>query len=235
MQKLSLAITTYNRFDLTIKSFEKVIDDPRIDEIVIVDDASTDGSGERLTEYFKDNSKVKVIIQAQNRSMQQNKADAVSFCSNEWIILLDSDNEISEKYIDALEACYNNVGFDKDTIYAPVRALPTFIFDRFEQITIDKSNVHFYVNMPFFGAMINTCNYMVNKEVYGKNFKFEPSVKGVDTASHFVRHLTNKGKFHVVKDLEYFHLTHSGSEFMKFVDYNMAMAKEIDEKLLAMS
>jgi len=232
MQKLSLAITTFNRFDLTIKSFEKVIDDERIDEILIVDDCSTDLSGFRLAEYFKDNPKVKVIIQGKNRSMKQNKADSVSFAKNEWIVLLDSDNEISSGYIDAIEALEM---LHSHVIYAPVRALPTFIYDDFSGVTITKENVSGYVKRPFFGAMINTCNYLLNRNFYLENYKFEEKVKGVDTATHFVRHIENGGWFHIVPNMEYFHLTHSGSEFMKEIDYNMAMAKEIDEKLLVMS
>ena len=39
---VTLAITTYNRIDMTVKSFAQVLDDPRITEIVIVDDHSTD-------------------------------------------------------------------------------------------------------------------------------------------------------------------------------------------------
>ena len=35
---LSFCVTTYNRFNLTIQSFEKILDDERVSEIVISDD-----------------------------------------------------------------------------------------------------------------------------------------------------------------------------------------------------
>jgi len=232
MQPLTIVVTSFNRYELTIKSFEKVIDDNRISEILIVDDASTDGSGKRLAQHFFRHPKVKVIIQAENRTMQLNKADAVFFATNDWVILLDSDNEISTGYIDALEQHEKLYRFNEGTIYAPVRALPNFIYDRFEGITIDASNVRFYVGLPYFGAMINTCNYLVHRETYLENFQFDKDIKGVDTAAHFLRHLTNKGKFHVVENLEYFHAISKDSEFMKDVHYNMACAMDIEKKLL---
>jgi glycosyltransferase involved in cell wall biosynthesis len=232
MQPITLAITTFCRFSLTIKSFEKVIDDPRINDIVIVDDASPDDSGRMLSDYFDGNDKVRVIIQPVNRSMQLNKADAVALSKNEWLILLDSDNEISVDYIDALEREYEVNGFKEDTIYAPVRALPTFIYNEFEGETIDRHNVKDFVKKGFFGAIINTSNYFIHRDTFTSNYKFQPEIKGVDTAAHFLRHLQNDGKFHVVKGLEYLHAISDDSEFMKEVNYNMGCAMAIEKKLL---
>src|SRR5688572_28640863 len=99
--KLSLCITTYNRYEMTIESFSKVLDDPRIDDIVIIDDASEDGSGLMLFNYFKDNDKVRVILQATNKGMCKNKFDAIAFARNEWAIIFDSDNIIGPDYLDA--------------------------------------------------------------------------------------------------------------------------------------
>lgn len=228
MEKLSLAITNYNRFDLTIKSFEKVIDDERIGEILILDDCSTDGSFEKLSEMFEYSKNVKVVQQLNNVGMQKNKHDAVALSKHDWVILFDSDNEMNTDYIDAIEALGE---LDENTIYAPTRALPTFIYDDFSGHIINKKNVKKYIHQNFFGALINTSNYLVNKNTYCKNFHFNPEIKGTDTANHFLNHLINNGDFYVVPGLEYNHLTHQGSEFMKDVHYNMSSAVNIERKL----
>jgi len=102
MDKISIAVTSYNRYGLTIKSFEKVIDHPNVSEIIVVDDASTNGDGKRLADHFKGHPKVKVIRQAINRGMQKNKCDAISFCKEKFAIILDSDNSLDSSYIDAI-------------------------------------------------------------------------------------------------------------------------------------
>ena len=229
MKKLSVCVTTYMRFDLTIKSFEQVIDDDRIYQILLLDDCSKDGSFEKLAERFENSNKVKVVQQILNRGMQINKSDAVRLSPTNWCILFDSDNVISKEYIDKI---FELPAWDDDTIYAPSRALPTFIYDEFAGQTITKANVSGYVGKNFFGAMINTCNYFLNRDFYIKSFKYNPLVKETDTANHFYNHLKNNGKFYVVPDLEYSHLVHENSGFMQNVHYNMASAMDIEKQLM---
>lgn len=127
--KLSLAITTYLRYEMTVESFAQVIDDPRIDDIVILDDCSTDGSYEKLRDHFAGNKKVRVIRQAQNRGMLVNKFHAVGYCKNEWVALIDSDNVIGKSYLDAIFSITvypDLLQLYKDTIYVPEFSKPTF-------------------------------------------------------------------------------------------------------------
>ena len=70
---LSLCLTNYNRYEWTIRAIEQIIDDKRVSEIFISDDCSPDNSGKMLTDYYADNKKVKVVIQAANRQMSLNK------------------------------------------------------------------------------------------------------------------------------------------------------------------
>ena len=57
MNKISIAATTYNRFETTIKCIEKIKDDDRVSDILILDDCSTDGSYERLVDYYEGDRK----------------------------------------------------------------------------------------------------------------------------------------------------------------------------------
>lgn len=229
MDKITVAVTSFNRFDSTIKSFEKVIDDERIGEFLILDDASRDESFFKLDKFFKGNKKVKVIGRISNAGMQQNKRDAVALSQNSWCVLLDSDNEIDSSYIDKLDAI---PALYETLIYAPMRALPTFLYDEFAGEYIHRGNVKQFVKKPFFGALINTSNYFVHRDTYCRHYEYNPLIKGTDTANHFYNHLNKGGGFYVVPGLEYQHKISDDSEFMKEVHYNMASAMEIEKKLL---
>lgn len=228
---ISVAVTTFNRYNSTIKSFEKVIDHPFVTDIVVLDDASTDGSDKKLKDHFVGAKKVRFISQVENVGMQMNKKHAIGLALEENVLILDSDNVVDADYIDLVQ----KVGFDYKTILAPQRALPNFIYDQFAGERINKGNVHKFIDMPYFGALINTCNYVVNKFFYYQTHQENKAIKGCDTAWYFYLHLKNGGEFFVVPGLQYFHQVHDGSEWLKDAAYNMQSAKEIENLLKQLS
>ena len=54
LPRITICVPTWNRFELTTKCFSRILNDSRISEIVINDDNSTDGSFEKLQEFYKD-------------------------------------------------------------------------------------------------------------------------------------------------------------------------------------
>ena len=226
---ISLALTTYQRTDLLFNSFVNVVNSDLIDEIIIVDDCSSKVVCNKLQMILSPNSKIKLHFNPVNLGMSLNKKHAISLCKNEWVVIFDSDNELNEKYLLSLN---RRSPFDANTIYAPARALPNFDYSAFSSITLSKDNVKEYIHKPYFGALINTCNYMVHRDTYLANYNHNEEIRGTDTAWHFYNHLKNGGKFHVVPDLEYSHLVHDKSTFLEHVDYNMKKAKEIENLLM---
>ena len=75
MNKISLAITTYNRVEMTIKSFERVLDDERIDDIIIVDDHSLPEMYQKLSAKIDElmNPKIHLVRNEVNLGMSLNK------------------------------------------------------------------------------------------------------------------------------------------------------------------
>ncbi len=227
--KLSLAITTYNRLSLTIESFAQVIDDPRINDIVVLDDASTDGSYKKLVEYYKDIPKVRVIRQAQNRGMSVTKRDAISLCRNTDVIIFDSDNKLGKDYLNALEA----VGeFSENTLYLPIAANPRFDYRKFSGLTITAKNAGKYMRDEMFRCALNTCNCLVNRDYYVNTFIEDPTIGCADTINHIYDHLKIGGKLYFVSGMEYFHLVGPQSGFLENADYNIRKAKEIENKIM---
>ncbi len=223
----TLAITNYNRFQLLKESFAEVIDDPRIGEILIVDDCSEMVIFEQVMTLMA--PKVKIVRQPVNRGMSLNKAHAVALSTHDWVILFDSDNSLSPDYLDALpEELY------KDTIYMPSFAKPEFNFKKYEGLLFDVVNVKQYIRDPPFNVLLNCCNYVVHKETYGQVYREDSEVKGADTISMAKNWLKAGKDFYVVPGMEYNHRVHKGSEFMKNVDYNIKHAERIKREILSL-
>lgn len=225
--KISLAITTFNRVELTLKSFEKVYNDKRIGEILILDDCSDMIQFEQLKDAVAGKRKIKLIRQAENRGMSKNKADAIAFCKYKWVCILDSDNRIDENYLDALE----KIDLANDTIYAPDFAKPNFNYTKFAGTLWTKETAKHYIKQPLGGALCNTCNYIVNSIAYGKVYKENKEIAETDTIYFLYLWLTAGNKLYVVPNMRYDHLVHSESGFAKNMTANMKSAIELENTI----
>lgn len=242
--KLSLCITTYNRYELTIESFAKVIDDPRIDDIVILDDCSEPETRTKLMNYlcYLNNNnnpsagKISLCFQDHNVGMSKNKRDAIALARNEWVIIFDSDNVIDPTYLDAF---YNYIRkpisgditiLGESTIFCPDFAKPKFDYTVYSQSgmpAFSRFNAGKFIVNDDFNCLMNTCNYIVNRDFYLKTYKHNQQHKASDTIWHNYNHLLAGGNFHVVPGMQYFHRIHNGSGFMDGVEENMANAAQV--------
>jgi len=238
--KLTLAITTYNRSEMVMEVFEKVHDHPLIDEIVIVDDASDFDKYNELYQliYFGDYKakhkdldswKIKLFRNEKNLGMSRNKREAVSKAKNEWVILFDSDNILYPEYLDALAHCE----FDNNkTIYHPSLAEPEHDYSQFNGMVIDKTNAKEYLKEREFRVMMNSCNYIVNRDEYLKVYKYDETIKESDTIYFNTLWLQAGNAFYVVPGMKYHHRKHSGSGWLNGDHrYNMNKAAELQDKI----
>jgi glycosyltransferase involved in cell wall biosynthesis len=247
--KLSLCITTFNRFELLKESYAQVINDPRISEIIIVDDCSTEpGIKEKVNSLA--GGKVKVYHQAQNRGMSRNKADAISYASNEWVIIFDSDNVIGKDYLDA----FYSFAVEGDTIvtFGQIRPVEKFIFcPDFAKPEFNyrdfrcgnggigmRSGIYaarecaFEIKNDSFNCLLNTCNYVVHRDNYLDTYQYNPDHIASDTIWYNYNHLKEGGLFVVVPDMQYYHRVHKGSGFLQGVDHNMRMQAEVRKMIM---
>lgn len=234
---ISLAITSYNRYEMTVESFALVIDDPRIDDIVVLDDCSTDGSYEKLRDHFKENDKVRVIRQAQNRGMSLNKRDAIALAKNDWVIIFDSDNILDDSYLDELENEWNLRWPRSNEIYCPSFARPDFDYRALQNYKIDKWNIGSILSGRIGNTanmLLNTCNYVVNKTEYLKIYQHNDAMKGTDTVWFNYLWLSAGNSFYVVPEMDYYHRIHDDSGFLQDADYNMKQSEKIKQMIMSL-
>lgn len=229
--QISLCLTTFNRFEFTVESFAQVINDGRISEVVIVDDCSTDDSFKKLWEYFKDNPKVKLVMNIENKGVYYNKKRAIELAKNDWAILLDSDNIITERYIDRL---YELSDWEENIAYCPDMAQIALDYRHFGGVKITKENAGNYIDQRNGGSLFNTMNAFYNCKFYLKVFKDGIEPIAADSIQQNLNYLLNDGAMYIVEGLSYFHRIHPGSHYVNFTHKSDEYHKQITDKIRLM-
>jgi glycosyltransferase involved in cell wall biosynthesis len=218
--KLSLCLTTYNRYEMLLEAFSQVIDHERLDEIIIVDDCSHPRYFNKIRDLPRFNPKIKVFRQLENRGMSRNKADAISYASNEWVIIFDSDNIMKPDYLEAIP-----LDLVSNTIYCPCFASPNFDYRSLSRQVINRHNINIEDNTT--NMLMNTCNYVVPKDQYLEVYEENQEMRATDTIWFNYLWLKANNDFFVMPGCEYDHRVHEGSGFLQEAEYNMRQAEKI--------
>jgi glycosyltransferase involved in cell wall biosynthesis len=212
---ISLAITNYNRTDLLFESIAPFLNDERIDEIVISDDHSMEKIFDEVCEKYKDNDKVQIFRNTENLDCYRNKRQAVKRATNDYVLLLDSDNIFTVDFIDKI--------FERKEVWEPCIALapcwakPHFNFTELSGKTISKENVASLLNVGSCSTMLNAMNYFVNRDEYLR--VWDGSIDPVTSDSLYQNYnwLNGGNSIYVVPNLTYEHRVHSGSHYQNNV------------------
>lgn len=103
---ISIAITTYNESEFIAKCLDSVV--KWVDEVVVVDNSSTDNTVEILKKY----PQVKILHSINYPMFHLNKQKAIDACQSDWILQLDADEVVTPKLRDEILATISNTEFD---------------------------------------------------------------------------------------------------------------------------
>lgn len=219
---ISIAIPHYNNSSYICDAIDPLLNDSRITEIVICDDKSSDiiQLEDIIAKY--NNPKIKLFKNDINLGCYHNKINAVSKCTNEWAILLDSDNIYFKTCIDIL---YSINIWNENTIYVPSWAVtfpnspsPMLNYTKYNNQYITKSLYISNFNEPIFQCLINTCNYFLPVKNFIMNtlqFTYKREIiDSLDSAVLFTDWLCNNNNIYVVENLHYNHRLHDKSNYV---------------------
>ena len=92
---ISFIIPVYNREKLLVECMESLFEFPQDHcEIILIDDASTDGSGKLIQSYAKQNTKVKICLLEKNSGPGNARNCGLKYASGKFVAFVDSDDRI---------------------------------------------------------------------------------------------------------------------------------------------
>lgn len=90
---VSVIIPTYNRKNLVIRSIQSALYQTYDNiEVIVIDDGSSDGTFEHLTQFYRDNGNVKCLKNEINSGPVFSRNRAINFSKGDFIAFLDSDD-----------------------------------------------------------------------------------------------------------------------------------------------
>ena len=215
MKTLSLCLTNHNRDKMLIESFQQVLDDDRVSEIVVVDDFSDDRFYDKVKDLTNGMDKVKLFRNRKNLGCYKNKREAIAQAQNEFVIIFDSDNIMTKEYIDKV---YERE-WDENIIFAP-DYIVSFNYRNFSDRDITKNTVRKMTHEAGFDCLINTMNYFVHRDNYLAVWDGSIEPWTADTLYQNFRWIESGRTIHVLKGLEYDHrikheVRQEGSHYMQ--------------------
>lgn len=208
-RQISLCITTWMRTEMTMASFEQVLYDDRVSEIIIVDDASDPEVYDQLEDSIAGMDKVLLYRNSKNLGCYFNKKRAISAATNDYVVILDSDNIITPEYLDRIF----ERSWTPTTILAPSMGRTALDYTQYEGCVFSKENINLYLGKGNIEMLLNTFNFFVNRQKYLKIF--DRTVEPVTSDSIWICYLWLKagGNITVVPGMWYVHSVHNGSHY----------------------
>ncbi len=183
---ISIIIPTYNRADVLQKAIKSYLNQKYVDEILIIDDASTDSTEKVIEELKKNHSVIKSLKHDTNKGLAASRIDGIMKTKNDYILFGEDDVVLENDYVEKLLNCLrlHDAGIvggriipvyeNEDKKDAVTRwnnsKLPLIDFRYFEgNFSVKKEKD---IDVPFLHAI-----YLANKNVYN-NIELRTYYKG---------------------------------------------------------
>ncbi|ATO53392.1 hypothetical protein LA20531_07060 [Lactobacillus amylovorus DSM 20531] len=217
---LSIIVPVYNVEKYIFDSIDSIISNvDDLDswlEIILVDDGSTDNSGNICNQYASKYSFIKVIHQ-KNQGQSVARNNALNFANGKWITFVDSDDVVRTDYLSILLSNIKN-SEDADIIMFRYKMFNndddirnevnhTGTYSENKLIALSKSDAMYYITTEEIG------NYMWNKIFRRKlfqNIKF-PIGRRYEDIAVLYRYFQLAQKICLYNDCLYFYRQHPNS------------------------
>lgn len=234
-RKISVAIAHYNRGSRIHLPLRNILADPRVSEVVIMDDASLPEEYEALCRNVNRldvQKKVRVIRSEINRGAMRTKYACIGQVSNDWVILLDSDNTIFQNY---LRTIFQIPQWDPQVTYCPGWAFPYFSFRPLvgPDLTFDRCVELSRQRVLHRVFLMNDGNYFFNRDAYLETLRPLGGVRN-DVADVIVANylwLSAGKRLQVLEGAAYCHRIDPSSFWMRTKDDSRVRLMSIYERL----
>ena len=165
MQKIALAllIPTYNRCSLVIQTIESALHQTQaFDEIIVVDDGSTDNTTEQLLALYGNRIRT---IQTSNQGVQNARNVAVDTSQCNYVTFCDSDDLLEPTYVETVKKWLDASGACQ-LVYTN--------FVTFSESHVDKDKFS-QAPILFFEGATHTADFITDiPDIYARTMIFQP-------------------------------------------------------------
>lgn len=142
MPRFSICVSVYNGDRFLRGCLDSVLEQSFSDyELIVVDDASADGTADILADYAKKDDRITVISKRQNEGLHLGHRTAVEACSGEYILFLDADDEFEAGMLDNID-CVLREEQSADMLHFGIRVIGEGVSDE------RCSSFESFVNQP---------------------------------------------------------------------------------------
>jgi hypothetical protein len=224
----SLCIPTIDRYDTFLSIYlPKYIENELINEIIICDE-----NGDDVNKIKSNNSincsKLKLYINEAKLGPFLNKQKCCQLATNEWIVLMDSDNFADYDYFKIgksfIETHIENS--NKSVILCPSFAKPNFNYTNLEGLCLKREIFELLKNKENVMILMNTGNYIINKYLIDTINLSNEDMEIIHNSSACDVILLNTILFEqfnlqmfIVPKLHYSHVVHAGSTYLTTINY----------------
>lgn len=213
---ISVVTPFYNTSIYAKELIDTSAGDPRIDELIIVDDCSKPEEFEKLKEIVGDNPKVKLYKNETNVGEFKTRIKGTQLARNKWVIFLDGDNSLEPEYIDSI---FNIPYWRDEVIYCPDHGGNVKIdYTSLSANYLGQANIKRVLSSSKYivSFFLGTGNYFMNKGAY---LNTAIPIQDVDKFAYgdyyFNGEWLKKNMMYVVKGMTYKHRLRKNSAWME--------------------
>lgn len=219
MPKVSIIVPIYNVEKYIERCIDSIINQTLKDiEIILVDDGSTDRSGEIADDYAKKDSRI-IVIHKENEGQGAARNIGIDIAKGEYIGFIDSDDWIDinmyERMYYSVKESKSDIGvcsrkiFDNNYKLGSIRSVE----ENFEYLLNENTIINYIINHLFYPHTVSSCNKLYAREVIKKNgirFRSVDEVGSEDALFNYCI-LLNSGRIKTVSDVYYNGVEREGS------------------------
>ncbi|MBD1427778.1 glycosyltransferase family 2 protein [Sphingobacterium arenae] len=176
---ISIVVPIYNSEEFLDRCLKSLVSQSfKAIEIILVNDGSSDSSGNICSTWSKKDSRIKVIHK-ENEGVTIARKVGLENCTGEWVSFVDSDDELFERSIELL---FNHVDEDTDMVCGSLKYTGPFKFKReytyakLNGVQYSKKLLRKYVTWGPFGRLTRISLFDLNsfnissKITHGEDF-----------------------------------------------------------------
>jgi len=217
----SIIIPVYNTEKYLSRCIESVLSQSYTDfEIILINDGSTDNSGEICNAYAKQNDKVKVYHQ-NNAGVSAARNVGLENAQGEWVLFVDSDDWVEANYLETVNRKMQLIYADL-YIYGHRRLSNKEMDHEFCPAYTVESHVNF-VKTQFYR---HSCwNYVFRNSIIKKwDIKFPIELKHAEDQAFLLKYISTINNVVLINKILYNYWDHPDSVVNQHVDVSWAMS-----------